>query len=152
MNDPLAAGAVAGIIGLLFKLVLEWVLSSARLMPAISYHYIVTLILPSEEALPLYVRIIAFVFSEVGSSSFFGVILAYLLIRTGRDLWFLKAVGFAAVLFIIHVSLIPKMWEPQLVQKFANPTGVLGEVVWVLIWSTVTAHTLVNVFKVTQKL
>lgn len=73
-------------------------------------------------------------------SAVFGVLLAYVYRWTGRDFWLLKAIGYGGLLVIVHVSMIPRLWEPRLLQIFASPP----EVIWDLIsnpgWAILSAY------------
>lgn len=137
------SGAVAGIIAIGVRVVSELILSAAGLFsgfPSFPYYrYVTVLVLPPKPG-PGFVSLIAFVISIVASASFFGMLLAYVLVRTGGDYWFLKGLGYGTVTFVNHTALIPKVWEPRLQQVLEEPWVIPWEIVMHLTWGLLAAY------------
>lgn len=139
-TDWLVAGAVAGIVAIFGRVAAEVVFWVIGLFPNIPYYeYVTVLILPPQPS-PGYVRLGSFLIAILASSSIFGIILAYALLRTGFDYWYLKGAGYGTVTFVNHTSLIPKLWENQLLRVLEEPGVIQWEMVEHIYWGILVAY------------
>lgn len=138
-TDWLVAAALSGIAAIFGRIAAEILFWVIGLFPNIPYYeYVAVLILPPKP-LPGYVGLGAFFIAIVASSSVFAIILAYVLLRTGFDYWYLKGAGFGTVTFVSHTSLIPKLWENQLLRVLEAPGVIQWEMVEHIYWGIFTA-------------
>lgn len=147
VKDTLAGAAAAGIAATVAIVTAEWALSLAGVIPPVTQLYIATLILPAGQTVPGPGATAAVVLAGLTASAFFAILLAYLLRLTGKDFWLLKGAGYGGFLFIVHVSLIPKLWEPRLAPLFESSAVLVWEVVDKVSWSILVAYLLITVFQ-----
>lgn len=139
-KDWMVAGAAAGIAATAARVAVELILYATRAFPDIPYYEYVTMLILPKEDMPRSVSLIAFVFSIMASSVLFGTVQAYIYVRTGGDYRFRKAAGYGLILFVIHVSLIPKLWEPRVLAEQAEPWVVPWELAMHVGWGILTAY------------
>lgn len=140
MKENLTTGATAGILSTLITGVLEWGLSLTGIIPLVTYQYISLLILPSDLAVSPAVEGATVILSGAAASVVFGMLNAVILMTTGRDYWALKGAAWGGVLFIMHVSLIPKLWEPRILPILSSPEVIVWELVDRLGWGLINAY------------
>lgn len=150
MKDTITAGSVAGMIATVALNLVEQALVKVAGIPEEMTPYVSTLILPDPLAVPAYVRFLSVALAVLGASALFGSALAYLYARTGSDFWFLKAIGFGGVLFIVHVSVIPKLWEPRLLAILAQPGVIPWQLLYKVAWAILTGYLFIRLWRGTN--
>lgn len=138
MKDTAIAGSLAGIVASALVVAIEWGLGMAGLLQPVSGEYITILLLPRDLVLSAFVQSLVVAAGTLTGASFFGSILAYFLTLSGRDYRLWKGLWFSGVLFIVHVSVIPKLWEPNLLPLFSTGAIMTWQVVYQVIWAVVT--------------
>lgn len=147
MRDTVVAGVVAGTTATIGAQIIEWVLVLSGFAQPEFLPYLALLIFP-EGAAPLGpAQVISLLFAAFTGSAIFGTGLAFLYTRTGGGFWIVKGVAYAGFLFVVHVSLIPKMWEPRLLAVLAQPGVMTMEVIKQVVWATLTAYLLAQILE-----
>ncbi len=82
--------------------------------------------------------------ADLTAGAFLGFIIAYILERTNYHHLWLKGLGTGSVLWIAHVSVIPKLWEPALLELMNRQTVYVAFFTHVL-WGVVYAVFLNNI-------
>jgi hypothetical protein len=62
------------------------------------------------------------IIADITAGSFLGFLLIVIFERTSYRFLQAKCFGIGVVLWILHVSIIPKLWEPQLLKLMNHPT------------------------------
>ncbi len=109
MKDTVAIGTVAGLIGGTVGLAYSYSMFYAGISPMASLHLAASLVVM--DILNLTPGgIIWSVVTHLSVSVTFSILLTHILIRTGKEYWALKGVGFGAIFCLIaHSYLIPLM-------------------------------------------
>ena len=109
MKDTIAIGTIAGLIGGTIGLVFSYSMFLAGISPMASLHLAASLVVM--DILNLTIGgIVWSVVTHLSVSAAFSIILAHILLRTGKDYWVLKGVGFGAIFCLIaHSYFIPLM-------------------------------------------
>lgn len=139
MRQIIVGGSVAGVATSVIINGLEVVLKALDLIPVTTFDYVAVLVLPPGLAAPGYVGLVSVVLTQFVASAFFGVLFAYVMDRAGTDFWALKGLGYGAFVFLLHVSAIPKLWEPRLLGYLLGPGIIAQEVVVSLSWGILSA-------------
>lgn len=142
MKRIIIAGSVAGIATSVVVNGLEVLLKSLGIIPVTTLDYVAVLVLPPGWAGPGYVALVSVLLTQLVASAFFGTLFAYVMDRIGSDLWFLKGLGYGAFLFLVHVSVIPKLWEPRLLSYLITPNVMVTEVLVEISWGILGAYLL----------
>jgi hypothetical protein len=140
MNDPIVTGAKAGVVASVLTLVVEWLLGMTGVLRLITYDYASILILPSAAARSAYERGGTILLAVLTASIFFGVLQVWLYQCTGNAFWVLKGAVYGGLLFITHVSLIPKLWEPRLLPVLNYPGVFAWEAVSKVGWGILSGY------------
>ena len=109
MKDTIAIGTIAGLIGGTIGLLFSYSMFLAGISPMASLHLAASLVVM--DILNLTIGgIIWSVVTHLSVSAAFSIILAHILLRTGKDYWVLKGVGFGAIFCLMaHSYFIPLM-------------------------------------------
>lgn len=73
------------------------------------------------------------IIADITAGSFLGFLLIVIFERTSYRFLRAKCFGIGIVLWILHVSIIPKLWEPQLLKLMNRPTvymAFINHVLW----------------------
>lgn len=145
MRDTITVGAAAGVAATLVVFGIGKGLEAAGLIQDLMFPYMERLVLPRNHGMPPWLLTVIVFLNIFISSAFFGFVLAYIYRITGRDYWPLKAAGYAGVLYLIHVSIIPKLWEPRLLPLFRVPAATMvWELSRELIWALLAGYLVVR--------
>ncbi len=109
MKDTIAIGTIAGLIGGTIGLVFSYSMFLAGISPIASLHLAASLVVM--DILNLTIGgIIWSIVTHLSVAAAFSIILAHILLRTGKDYWILKGMGFGAIFCLIaHSYFIPLM-------------------------------------------
>lgn len=119
--------------------------------PYLSLDYLLSLIFKSNP-IPLYSATLVvshtnspwdFVFSILGdfiAGAFMGFIITFIFERTNYHYLWIKGLGIGAVLWIVHVCALPKLWEPKLLTLMTQSTVYISfftHVGWGLVYGII---------------
>lgn len=136
MKDTIFAGTVAGVIAGAAGLMFSYTLFLLGITPISSVHLAATLIVMDVINLSPGAVIFAVV-THLVVSSFFSIILTYVLLFTGKNFWLLKGGGFGALFCLVaHSFLIPLMRTDAQVRSLIFNTPSFGVMI--------TTHTLIG--------
>jgi hypothetical protein len=112
-------------------------------IPYLSLDYLLSLIFKSNP-IPLYSSMLIMthtailldfalgITGDLIAGAFMGFIITIILERTNYHYLWVKGLGIGAVLWIVHVCVLPKLWEPQLLTLMTRPTIFIAFVTHVL--------------------
>lgn len=141
MKDNIAVGAMAGAIGGVIGMIYSYIMFLLGITPMSSIHLAATLVVIDILNLTA-LGFINAIFTHLLVAAFFGVLLTYILLHTGKDFWLLKGVGFGALYCLIsHSYLIPLMRTDEQVR-----TLIFNAPSWII---TLSTHMLIGLITVT---
>ncbi|WP_027365060.1 hypothetical protein [Desulfotruncus alcoholivorax] len=122
--DIVLRGGIAGSIGVAAYGGTNWLLYHFGLLPYTGIHYNAVFLNPPGTPINTLTMTIGVLASFV-TGSFVGVIISFLLQRTGNDYAWLKGMGVGVVLWPVHVAIIPNSMVPR-VYSVLPPVMVLA--------------------------
>ncbi len=128
-TDPYFGGAIVGVVMTCPYLMLDYLSSLLFNVNTIPI-YSATLVI-SHTGFPwdYFFGIVA----DLGAGFLIGAGMIAAFERSGYQFLLAKCLGIGIVLWILHVSVIPKLWEPRLLQLLNRPTvymSLLNHVFW----------------------
>ena len=111
--DIILRGGIAGVIGYAACSTVGLVLYLLRLLPYTGFHYNIIFFHAAETPLTPLTWATGIIAGFV-TGAFVGVIIAYLIDRTGYDYSWLKGLGVGIVLWPVHVAVIPNLFAYRL--------------------------------------
>ena len=112
--DIILAGGLAGMIGYVACGLSNLILYVLGILPTTGIHYNAVFLTAPNTPISTLTIIIGIIAGLIVTGPFVGVIIAYLLSRTGYDYAWLKGFGVAVVLWPVHVAIIPNLMAPRL--------------------------------------
>ena len=141
MKDNIAVGAMSGVIGGAIGMTYSYSMFLLGITPLSSVHLAATLVVIDVINLTALGYLNA-IFTHLLVAAFFGVLLTYLLLYTGKDFWLLKGIGFGALFCLMtHAYFIPLMRTDEQVR-----TLIFDAPSWSVALST---HMLIGLITVT---
>jgi hypothetical protein len=128
-TDPYFGGAVLGLVTTIPYLILDYLYSLFLNVNPIPI-YSATLVV-SHTAIPW--DYLLGIIADLAAGSFLGFIIIVVLERTSYGFLSAKCLGIGVVLWILHVSIIPKLWEPELLKLMNRPTvymALFNHMIW----------------------
>ena len=132
-TDPYFGGVILGFTASIPYLIMDYLYTLILKINSI-YHYAAILIV-SHTDLPLDYLIGSSADLVVGS--FLGFLIIAVFERTNYRFLRIKCFGLGVILWILHVSIIPKLWEPKLLSLMDRPTiymALINHVLWGLLF------------------
>ena len=136
-TDPYFAGSVLGFLTTFPYLILDYLSSLFFAVNPIPI-YSATLVVSHIEIPWDYVLGII---AELAAGSLLGFLIIVVFQRTSYAYLQAKCLGLGVSLWILHVSIIPKLWEPELLKLMNRPT-VYGALVNHILWGLAFGFTL----------
>ena len=110
--DVIISGGLAGMIGYTVCGLTNFIFYSLGILPSTGIHY--NAVFFSAPGIPIsWFTLLIGIMAGYVTGPFVGVLIAFLLTRTGYDYAWLKGYGLATVLWPVHVAIIPLM-DPRL--------------------------------------
>ncbi len=127
-TDPYFGGSILGFVTTIPYLMVDYLSSLISGVNPIPI-YSATLIV-SHAAIPgdYFFGIIA----DITAGSLLGFVLVVVFERTSYRFMRTKCLGVGSVLWILHVSIIPKLWEPELLKLMNRPTVYMAFITHIL--------------------
>lgn len=136
MKDSLLLGFVGGALGTLGDEVVHWSAVWLNIAQSTTGHYISQLIFPFQEVtLP---KLLMGEFTHFLAGGVLGVAIVLILKISGRDFSIIKGAGFGAVMWIIHVIVIPNLVAPR-PYIFRTFNEAIVDMVSHIVWGGITA-------------
>jgi hypothetical protein len=134
--DPYFGGAILGLATTFPYLMLDYLYSLILNVNPIPIYSAILVV--SHTSLPwdYFLGIIA----DLAAGSFLGFLIIVVFERTSYRFLKSKCLGIGVVLWILHVSIIPKLWEPGLLKLMNRPTvymALLNHFLWGLAFGIV---------------
>jgi hypothetical protein len=134
--DPYFGGIILGLVTTLPYLMLDYLYSLLFAVNPIPI-YSATLVV-SHTGFPW--DYILGIIADITAGSFLGFLLIVVFERTSYKFLLAKCFGIGPVLWILHVSIIPKLWEPALLKLMNRPTvymALINHVLWGLVFGII---------------
>lgn len=106
MKDTIKQGIIAGVLGSVGDVVVHWT-AYFTLGTTTTSHYIAQLVFPFKE--PTISRVLVGLAIHFFAGALVGVLLAFIFKYFGSDYAYYKGIGLGAVMWIVHVAVIPNM-------------------------------------------
>lgn len=110
MQDTVKQGAVAGLLGTLGDAIVHW-FAFFILGTSTTAHYIAQLVYPHKAA--TVTRLLTGMVVHYMAGAFVGIVLVMIFRRLGSDYPYYKGLGFATVMWIVHIAIIPNLVSPR---------------------------------------
>jgi hypothetical protein len=110
LKDTIKQGILAGLLGSLGDMVVHWT-AFFVLGTSTTAHYIAQLVFPHKE--PTITRLLTGVAVHLCAGAFVGIVLIMVFRYFGSDHPYYKGLGLAAVMWIIHIAIIPNIVSPR---------------------------------------
>ena len=107
--DMILRGGLAGMIGYTACGLSNLVFYGLGILPSTGVHYNAVFLTAPNTPITSFTLLIGVIACLMVTGPFVGVIIAYLLSRTGYDYAWLKGYGVATVLWPVHVAIIPNL-------------------------------------------
>lgn len=111
--DTILRGSIAGFLSTLVYVAIDWFFYLIGVTPSTVVHYGAVLITPPETEITAVTLILGFLAVSI-AGSFVGVSISIMLRLTGIDYIYIKTLCFPLVLWIVHVSILPRLVVPEL--------------------------------------
>ena len=146
--DTILRGSIAGFFATLLYVLSDWLLYMLGITPFTVVHYGSVLITPPATEMTTFSFFIGLIAVTI-AGTFVGSILSFIIRNTGMDYFYLKSLGFLFVLWIIHVSILPRVIAPELFRVLPLVTVIVNltiKIIWAItytyVYLVISKHTL----------
>ena len=134
--DPYFGGIILGLATTIPYLILDYLYSLILAVNPIPI-YSATLVV-SHTGIPW--DYLFGIIADLSAGSFLGFLLIIIFERTNYRFLRAKCLGSGVILWILHVSIIPKLWEPELLKLMNRPTvymALINHILWGLAFGVI---------------
>jgi hypothetical protein len=133
--DTLTRGVFSGFLASTLYGAASWLLYATAVLPSSPFHYNAVFIAPPGTTLTTLLLALGFVtFLITGALS--GVVIAYLIRRTGLDFAWLKGAGVGAVLWPVHTTFLPAI-KPEVLTTLPMAM-IVSTLIFSVLWGFAT--------------
>lgn len=111
MKDPIIVGFLGGVLGTLGDEVVHWAAVWLKIAQSTTGHYISQLIFPHQKV--TLEKLLMGEFTHVLAGGTLGIFIVVIFKLSGYDFSIIKGIGFGAVMWIVHVIVIPNLVAPR---------------------------------------
>jgi len=135
-KDPLIFSFIGGILGTLGDEVVHWSAIILNIANTTTGHYLSQLIFPHQKV--ILEKLLMGEFTHILAGGTLGPVVLLILIISGFDYAIIKGCGFGAVMWIVHVVVIPNLVAPR-PYIFRTFNEAIIDMLSHLIWGIITA-------------
>ncbi|MDT3699544.1 MAG: hypothetical protein RO469_08945 [Thermincola sp.] len=136
ISDPVIASVIGGVLGTLGDEIVHWSAVLLKITQSTTGHYISQLIFPFQKVtLP---RLLMGEFTHILAGGTLGIAIIIILKISGFEFAVIKGAGFGAVMWIVHVIVIPNLVAPR-PYLFRTYNESIIDLVSHIVWGAITA-------------